>query len=283
MHENKNSMSIHSAERMDSSVNNDSQATNDTSPSNRSRYSAAKDQTVNNSSPKHNDMGTQNSLDTISTVSVASNDTKNSSNDEVTIRTYTGLSATTQERIRRFELETKAMLQRDQHRQRREAEKREEDRKRIEREWQLAKREMENDDDLDQMVDTAPTYLSERVANLSESIGNDKTTLNRSERNARSRSIARVPPLSIAVQQQPTVTKQKAEATTQLEKVIGKKMNNGVVKKLKTEEVSCIRNARLDLNLNMFSLIYLSFAFCFFLFAANNGLYFGSTESLRQP
>lgn len=123
---------------------------------------------------------------------------------------------------------------------------------------------MENDDDLDQMVDTAPTYLSERVANLSDTVG-DKSILSRTDRNARSRSIARVPPLSIAVQQEPTVTKQKAEATTQIEKVISKKMNNGVVKKLKTEEVSFfffVQMCRVQ-----FSKHVIHFCCCFFVYS----------------
>ncbi|CAL7940899.1 unnamed protein product [Xylocopa violacea] len=143
-------------------------------------------------------------FDASSTLSSASNDTKQS-NDEITIRTYAGLSATTQERIRRFEQETKAMLQRDQNRQRREAERREEERRRIELEWQLAKREMENDDLLDNIVDTAvttpPTYLS--PANHQFSSFTDRLT-DKSYLDIGARSTTRTPPLSIAVQQQPT-------------------------------------------------------------------------------
>ncbi|XP_076757634.1 rho GTPase activating protein at 19D isoform X10 [Xylocopa sonorina] len=143
-------------------------------------------------------------FDASSTLSSASNDTKQS-NDEITIRTYAGLSATTQERIRRFEQETKAMLQRDQNRQRREAERREEERRRIELEWQLAKREMENDDLLDNIVDTAvttpPTYLSPATRQFSNFT--DRLT-DKSYLDIGARSTARTPPLSIAVQQQPT-------------------------------------------------------------------------------
>ncbi|XP_076290476.1 rho GTPase activating protein at 19D isoform X8 [Lasioglossum baleicum] len=139
--------------------------------------------------------------DASSVLSSVSNETKQS-NDEITIRTYAGLSATTQERIRRFEQETKAMLQRDQNRQRREAEKREEERRRIEMEWQLAKREMENDDLLDSIVDTtvAPTYLatSARLSAFNDRLA-DKSHLDMG-----SRSTGRIPSLSIAVQQEPT-------------------------------------------------------------------------------
>lgn len=104
--------------------------------------------------------------DRMSMISSGSTDTKQS-NDEVTIRSYANLSATTQERIRRFEQETKAMLQRDQHRHRREAEKREEDKRRIEMEWQLAKKEMEEDeDDLDNIV--SPKLLAERWSSLND-------------------------------------------------------------------------------------------------------------------
>lgn len=177
-----------------------------------------------------------NSLDTVSLISTTSNDTKQS-NEDVAIRTYAGLSATTQERIRRFEQETKAMLQRDQHRQRREAEKREEERRRIGMEWQLAKREMENDDILDGIVDTAvcPPYIVDRLANINERIADG----NNGDRH-RSKSTTRLTPLSIAVQQQPT-SRQKAQATNQLTNIIGEKINNGIIKKFKTDkEVSII-------------------------------------------
>ncbi|KAK0089315.1 hypothetical protein PV325_008070 [Microctonus aethiopoides] len=172
-----------------------------------------------------------NSLDTVSLISTTSNDTKQS-NEDVAIRTYAGLSATTQERIRRFEQETKAMLQRDQHRQRREAEKREEERRRIGMEWQLAKREMENDDILDGIVDTAvcPPYIVDRLTNINERIVDG----NNGDRH-RSKSTTRLTPLSIAVQQQPT-SRQKAQATNQLTNIIGEKINNGIIKKFKTDK-----------------------------------------------
>ncbi|XP_078047202.1 rho GTPase activating protein at 19D isoform X2 [Augochlora pura] len=141
-------------------------------------------------------------FDASSVISSVSNETKQS-NDEITIRTYAGLSATTQERIRRFEQETKAMLQRDQNRQRREAEKREEERRRIEMEWQLAKREMENDDLLDSIVDTtmAPNYFA---ANTRLSAFNDRLADKSYLDIGSLLSTGQIPSLSIAVQQQPT-------------------------------------------------------------------------------
>lgn len=160
---------------------------------------------------------------------VSSSEKNKQNNDEVTIRTYAGLNATTQERIRRFEQETKAMLQRDQHKQRREAEKREEEKRRIEMKWQLAKREMEHDDLLDDIVDTtvAPKFLTERLT--------DEPSTDTPNVHSRSKSIARITPLSIAVQQQPTA-RQKAQATNQLNTILGEKMNNGINKKLKTDK-----------------------------------------------
>ncbi|XP_043469736.1 uncharacterized protein LOC122503283 isoform X7 [Leptopilina heterotoma] len=179
-------------------------------------------------------------LDTNTTTpSNNSNDTKHN-NDEVAIRTYTGLSATTQERIRKFEQETMTMLQRDQHRQRRVAERHEEERKRIEKEWQIAKSEMENDDILDTIVDTtvAPNFLSERLSNLNDRIV-DRSSIDLTDCHVRSKSSTRPIPLSIAVQQQQqqqSTAKQKAQASSQLSNILGEKMNNGVIKKFKTDK-----------------------------------------------
>ncbi|XP_026668660.1 uncharacterized protein LOC108624059 isoform X2 [Ceratina calcarata] len=166
-------------------------------------------------------------FDASSTLSSASNDTKQS-NDEITIRTYAGLSATTQERIRKFEQETKAMLQRDQNRQRREAEKREEERQRIELEWQLAKREMEDDDLLDNIVDTTvttPAYHLAAASRLSNLTG---------FRSAGSR----IPPLSIAVQQQPTSAIRRVSQLAELDEsstiLSPENVSNTIIKKLKT-------------------------------------------------
>jgi len=93
--------------------------------------------------------------------------------DEVPIRTYAGLSALTQERIRRFERETKAMLQRDLSRQRSEAEWREADRKRIEMELQQAKRDMESEDLLDRIADN-PSDITKRMTDISNVLQLDK-------------------------------------------------------------------------------------------------------------
>uniref|UniRef100_A0A1B6CU09 Rho GTPase-activating protein 21 n=1 Tax=Clastoptera arizonana TaxID=38151 RepID=A0A1B6CU09_9HEMI len=89
--------------------------------------------------------------------------------DDGSIRTYTGLSATTQERIRRFELETKAMLHRDGSRSRRD-EKRdpEKDKERIDREWQQAKRELEADDLLDRIADN-PSAIAKKIVESGKS------------------------------------------------------------------------------------------------------------------
>lgn len=236
MHESKSHQSNHSADRSLSVDSNNIGGTssNGASPSNRSKY-------ANQSAPPSVDVSSRvssetgpSSTETGSTASGESNQTRQS-NDEIAILTYTGLSATTQERVRRFEEETKAMLQRDQHRQRLEAEKREEEKRRIEIEWQLAKREMENDDLLDSIVDTtvSPSLLSERLSSLNERLA-DESLLDLSERSqVRSRSTTR-PPLSIAMQQQSTM--QKAQATNQLTSVLGEKMNNGVIKKFKTDK-----------------------------------------------
>lgn len=73
--------------------------------------------------------------------------------DEVAIRSYAGLSASTQERIRRFEMETRAMLHRDLTRHRRETERRDVERQRLEELWQRAKQDLESEDILDQLAD----------------------------------------------------------------------------------------------------------------------------------
>ncbi|XP_050691125.1 uncharacterized protein LOC126982886 isoform X3 [Eriocheir sinensis] len=97
--------------------------------------------------------------------------------DEVAIRSYAGLSASTQERIRRFEMETRAMLHRDLTRHRRETERRDVERQRLEELWQRAKQDMESEDILDQLADN-PTEVvrkisdySWRLQGLSENVG----------------------------------------------------------------------------------------------------------------
>lgn len=232
MHESKN-QSNHAMDRPDRSLSVDS-ANGSASP-NRSKYATQSTHSSSVDSPRLSSETGLSSAETSSTVSSASNQTKQD-NDEIAIRTYAGLSATTQERIRRFEQETRLMLQ---NRQRREAaEKREEERRRIEMEWQLAKHEMENDDLLDSIVDTtvSPSLLSERLSGLNDRLA-DKSLMDLSERpvrDSRSRSTTRSP-LSIAVQQQPTIH-QKTQATNQLSNVLGEKMNNGVIKKFKTDK-----------------------------------------------
>ncbi|KAL0130720.1 hypothetical protein PUN28_002385 [Cardiocondyla obscurior] len=235
MHESKNQLN-HSADRSDRSLsvdaNNSGSSHGTSSLSNRAKY-AIKSAPPSVDSTRLS-IETSSSTETGSTASSnASNQTKQS-NDEVAILTYAGLSATTQERVRRFEEETKAMLQRDQHRQRLEAEKREEERRRIEIEWQLAKREMENDDLLDSIVDTtvSPGLLSERLSSLNERL-TDKSLIDLPEKHGRSRSTTR-PPLSIAVQQ--STVHQKTQATNQLTNILGEKMNNSVIKKFKTDK-----------------------------------------------
>ncbi|KYN07745.1 Rho GTPase-activating protein 21, partial [Cyphomyrmex costatus] len=233
MHENKN-QSNHSTDRSLSVDAKSSDLSHKTSSLNRTKYAIQSAPPSVDSTRLSIDTGLS-SAETSSTVSSnASNQTKQS-NDEVTILTYAGLSATTQERVRRFEEETKAMLQRDQHRQRLEAEKREEERRRIEIEWQLAKREMENDDLLDSIVDTtvSPSLLSERLSSLNERLA-EKSLIDLPEKHGRSRSTTR-PPLSIAVQQHPTIY-QKTQASNQLTNILGEKMNNGVIKKFKTDK-----------------------------------------------
>nr|CAD7261965.1 unnamed protein product [Timema shepardi] len=88
-------------------------------------------------------------------------------NDEVAVWTYANLSANTQERIKRFERETKAMLQRDLSRQRRDMEKHEADKKRIEQELQQAKKDLESEDLLDAIADNP----SDITKNISDTIG----------------------------------------------------------------------------------------------------------------
>ncbi|XP_043231294.1 rho GTPase-activating protein 23-like isoform X3 [Amphibalanus amphitrite] len=85
--------------------------------------------------------------------------------DDTAIRSYAGLSETTQERIRRFEEETRAMLQRDKLRER-EARDLDLQRQRIEREWARAKQDLEHPDFLDELADN-PAVVARRIAELS--------------------------------------------------------------------------------------------------------------------
>ncbi|XP_046460146.1 rho GTPase-activating protein 21-like isoform X12 [Daphnia pulex] len=100
--------------------------------------------------------------------------------DAAGIRSYSGLSAVTQERIRLFEQETKAMLQRDLARQvRREGEPmpvasaggiRRLDKTEVESAWHRAKLEMETDDFLDVLADN----LSEVADSTADASHKDK-------------------------------------------------------------------------------------------------------------
>lgn len=72
--------------------------------------------------------------------------------DDVAIMSYANLAQTTQERIKRFEEETKAMLERDLYRQNRDSQQWDEQRKQIERQWLQAKEELEADDALDSVI-----------------------------------------------------------------------------------------------------------------------------------
>uniref|UniRef100_T1J8D5 Rho GTPase-activating protein 21 n=1 Tax=Strigamia maritima TaxID=126957 RepID=T1J8D5_STRMM len=72
--------------------------------------------------------------------------------DEVVFRTYAGLSANTQERIRRFEMETRALLQRNLNRQNQDSERRKLERRRIELEWQRAKQDLDQEILLDELA-----------------------------------------------------------------------------------------------------------------------------------
>uniref|UniRef100_A0A0N7ZB80 Rho-GAP domain-containing protein n=1 Tax=Scylla olivacea TaxID=85551 RepID=A0A0N7ZB80_SCYOL len=103
--------------------------------------------------------------------------------DEVAIRSYAGLSASTQERIRKFEMETRAMLHRDLTRHRRETERRDAERQRIEEELQRAKQDMESEDLLDQLADNPSEVVrkisdySWRLQDLSENVGGQRGSL----------------------------------------------------------------------------------------------------------
>ncbi|KAJ9597846.1 hypothetical protein L9F63_011288, partial [Diploptera punctata] len=97
--------------------------------------------------------------------SIEPNDDTSAPIEDGTIKTYAGLSATTQERIRRFERETKAMLQRDLTRQRRDTERREAEKRRIDMELQQAKRDMESEDLLDEIADN-PSDITKKITDM---------------------------------------------------------------------------------------------------------------------
>lgn len=89
----------------------------------------------------------------------ASNVSKSNADDEVIHHSYNELSALAQEKIRNFEQETKALLRRDIHRPRASVGTPQVEWEQIEREWQKAKMELEQEDLLDYLADD-PSYLS---------------------------------------------------------------------------------------------------------------------------
>ncbi|KAF4520925.1 hypothetical protein B566_EDAN008900, partial [Ephemera danica] len=82
--------------------------------------------------------------------------------DGATIHTYAGLSASTQERIRRFEMETKAMMSRDPAKHR--GETKDLDKQKLELDWQKAKQELESDI-LDEIADN-PSEIRKKLPEL---------------------------------------------------------------------------------------------------------------------
>lgn len=83
--------------------------------------------------------------------------------DGIAIRSYRDLTANTQERIRRFEEETRAMLDRDTSKQRRLSSRLEFDRQTIEDAWQKAKKDLEEEDLLDLMADNPSGKLLQPI------------------------------------------------------------------------------------------------------------------------
>lgn len=86
------------------------------------------------------------------------------------LKTYAGLSASMQERIRQFELETRALLKRDAQNRQKGQERRDLDRQRIEIEWQRAKRDMEQDDFLDRLADDPS--VAKKISDITQKIQN---------------------------------------------------------------------------------------------------------------
>lgn len=79
--------------------------------------------------------------------------------DDIVHHRYNELSALAQEKIKNFEQETKALLRRDVHRPRASVGTPQVEWEQIEREWQKAKMELEQEDLLDYLADD-PSYLS---------------------------------------------------------------------------------------------------------------------------
>lgn len=79
--------------------------------------------------------------------------------DEV-VHSYDELSAITQERIRNFEMETRALLQRDTQWPKQSLSSNKVEWEQIEKEWQKAKIEMEQDDIFDHLADDPSNYIT---------------------------------------------------------------------------------------------------------------------------
>lgn len=95
-------------------------------------------------------VSTSGSSNTLNTSSLAKSEPLFIGSEDLPIRTYAGLSASTQERIRRFEMETRAMLmKKDVTRHRREVL----DKHKVEEELQKAKKDLETEDIFDKLAD----------------------------------------------------------------------------------------------------------------------------------
>lgn len=92
-------------------------------------------------------------------LSELANLSKTNTDDEIVHHRYNELSAIAQEKIKNFEQETKALLRRDVHRPRASVGTPQVEWEQIEREWQKAKMELEQEDLLDYLADD-PSYLS---------------------------------------------------------------------------------------------------------------------------
>ncbi|XP_022239347.1 uncharacterized protein LOC106457641 isoform X2 [Limulus polyphemus] len=80
--------------------------------------------------------------------------------DGVVLHTYEEVSALTKERIKSFEQETRAILQRDIYKHQEKSSHHQMAREQIEREWRRAKQEIEQDDLLDQVADN-PSFFAD--------------------------------------------------------------------------------------------------------------------------
>lgn len=118
----------------------------------------AKQRSISKEQQPHDDYQTveENSPDAQSESACVS---KTSIDEDVVHHSYNELSALAQEKIKNFEQETKALLRRDIHRPRASVGTPQVEWEQIEREWQKAKMELEQEDLLDYLADD-PSYLS---------------------------------------------------------------------------------------------------------------------------